>query len=436
MLTPQKNYTVEYNIESLAKALKKDVRPWHAEVPQVQDFLSQPNADTLRNLLTQPTSNGYQMMMTYWMAAKVSSEVSGPWMQAANENYNSLIKPARSSEFTPLSENGVENAAHGAIVGNKLLDNMEKVLERPSAAKTLGMSKDEVQALRDSVSHLVIEMSKASGTYVSDGQLLPANRDALLSTLQQAADLAADKFPEEAQGFLQLREQVSASETLETGSKAGAHVMAGASNTMTNQYGTGLVHQPKNEVPDNWKMGVSIPAKTGVNVNVPTAFEKGTLERNQNTVNGVSGTTNMLTFMLLHMKENGVLNLPNGEPMDMGDALAGNLTFLLMDGGHSIPEAMATSTSILANPKHFSGEEFAHLSTPENMMGANTARKAAQEEIRLERQQVLDNYITNYAELGQQLGSPDTGAIVAQAVSAAFEQTRNSFDRLHLERTF
>jgi hypothetical protein len=96
---------------------------------------------------------------------------------------------------------------------------------------------------------------------------------------------------------------------------------------------------------------------------------------------------------------------------------------------------MATSTSILANPKHFSGEEFAHLSTPENMMGANTARKAAQEEIRLERQQVLDNYITNYAELGQQLGSPDTGAIVAQAVSAAFEQTRNSFDRLHLERT-
>lgn len=435
MLTPQKNYTIEQNIEGLAKALKKDVRPWHAEVPQVQDFLSQPNADTLRNLLTQPTSNGYQMMMTYWMAAKVSSDVSGPWMQAASENYNNLIKPARSSEFTPLSEYGVENAAHGAIIGNKLLDNMEKVLERPSAAQTLGMSKDELQALRDSVRNLVIEMSKASGTYVLNDQLLPANRDALLSTLQQAADLAADKFPEEAQGFLQLHEQVSASETLETGSKGGARVMAGASNTMTNQYGTGLVHQPKNEVPDNWKMGVNIPAKTGVNVNVPTPFEKGTLERNQNTVNGVSGTTNMLTFMLLHMKENGVLNFPNGEPMDMGDALAGNLTFLLMDGGHSIPEAMATSTSILANPKYFSGEEFMHLSTPENRNGANNARKAAQEEIRLERQQVLDNYITNYAELGQQLGSPDTGAIVAQAVSAAFEQTRNSFDRLHLERT-
>jgi hypothetical protein len=88
----------------------------------------------------------------------------------------------------------------------------------------------------------------------------------------------------------------------------------------------------------------------------------------------------------------------------------------------------------LANPKYFSGEEFMHLSTPENRNGANNARRAAQEDIRLERQQVLDNYITNYAELGQQLGSAETGSVVAQAVSAAFEQTRNSFDRLHQER--
>jgi hypothetical protein len=48
---------------------------------------------------------------------------------------------------------------------------------------------------------------------------------------------------------------------------------------------------------------------------------------------------------------------------------------------------------------------------------------------------VLDNHVTNYAELGQQLGSAETAAVVAQAVSAAFDQTRNSFDRLHLERT-
>lgn len=435
MMTPQKHYTVEQNIEILAKALKKDSRPWHAEVPQLQNFLNQPSSATLKKLLEPAPSNGYEMMMTYWMAAKLSSEVTGPWMQAANENYNNLIKPSRSSEFTALSANGVERSAYGAVVGGKVLDKISTDLDRPSSAKTLGLSKDEINDLRDSVNQWSNELAKASGSFVQAGQLLPADREAILSSLMKASVTFAKSFPEEAQTLSELHDRVLASESIEVGTKSNIHAMDGATNVMSNQYGTALVHQPKNEVPEHWKAAVNLPAKTGLNVNAPTAFEKSTLERNQNTVNGVSGTTNMLTFMLLHMKENKVLNFPSGEPIDMGDALAGNLAFLLMDGGHTIPEAMATSEAILVNPKYFSGEEFIHLSTPENKNGANNARKAANEEIRLQRQNVLDQHVTNYSELGQKLGSAQTSDAVNQAVAAAFEQTRQSFDRLHQQRT-
>jgi hypothetical protein len=106
-----------------------------------------------------------------------------------------------------------------------------------------------------------------------------------------------------------------------------------------------------------------------------------------------------------------------------------------MDGGHSIPEAMATSASILANPKYYEGEEFAHVSTAERADAPKQARAAAQEQIRRERQHVLDNHVTNYATLGEQLGGPETASRVAQAVAQAFEDTRRSFDEIHRART-
>ena len=437
MLTPQKHYTVESNINTLAEHLKKDARPWHAEVPAIQGFLNQPNVDTLRALLEQPIDNGYQMMTAYWVAAKVSAEVTGPWMNPANDNYKNLVRPSRSSDSTPLSAAGVEHTARACAVGEKILENVVKELDRPGAKETFGLDQAALRALRDGAQNLNSGLFKASGTYPSNGQLLPADREAILGFLSDGQKLLAEKFPEAATELYKLYAETSASETLAVGTKnAGkSNIHAGAQEMTSNRYGTGLVHQPKPEVPESWQAGVHIPSKAGLNVDVPTAFEQAVLDRSQNTVNGVSGTTNMLTFMLLHMQKVGAFHSAEGQPLDMNEAFAGNLTFLLMDGGHSIPEAMATSASILANPKYYEGEEFAHVSTAERADAPKQARAAAQEQIRRERQHVLDNHVTNYATLGEQLGGPETASRVAQAVAQAFEDTRRSFDEIHRART-
>jgi hypothetical protein len=434
LLTPQKHFTVEDNIKTLAESLKKDARPWHAEVPVIQDFLGNPNADTLRTLLEQPINNGYQMIATYWMAAKLSANVTGPWMNAANDNYTTLIKPSRSSDSTPLSDSGVEHTAQAYAVGTKIFESVTKELDRPGVKESMGV--DAWRALRNGVQTHDLALSKSSGTFTQDGQILPVDRDVILSSLNDGHKLLADKFPQAAEKLKALYDQTLTNPELEIGTKSAnqSNIDAGAKNSTSNQYGTGLAHQPKPVVPDNWKAEVNIPSKSGLNVNLPTAFEQTVLDRNQNTVNGVSGSTNMLTFLLLHMQKLGALTTPGGEPVDMKEALAGNLAFLVMDGGHSIPEAMATSTSILVNPKYYEPEEFAHVSTAVKADAPKQARAAAQDLIRIERQRVLDHYITDYSALGAQLGGAETASLISQAVTAAFEDTRKSFDALHQAR--
>jgi len=437
MLTPQKHYTVDDNIKTLAASLKKDARPWHAEVPMIQDFLNNPSVDTLRTLLEQPIDNGYQMMATYWIAAKVSSGVTGPWMNAANDNYTKLVRPSRTSDATPLSAAGVEHTAHAYAVSEKIIDGVVQELDRPGAKEAFGLDVKEWRELRDAARNIDVAMLRVSGSYRDNGQVVPADREAILRLLSDGQNLLAVKFPVAAKQFQELRDEVLASATLEIGTRSAGQLNtnAGAQETTSNQYGTGLAHQPKPAVPESWKPEVNIPSKAGLNVNLPSAFEQSVLDRGQNTVNGVSGTTNMLTFMLLHMQTVGALASTDGQPLDLNEALAGNLTFLLMDGGHSIPEAMATSASILAHPRYYSGEEFAHLVTKERPDAPKQARAAAQELVRIERQRVLDNHVTNYARLGEQLGGAETASLVSQAVTQAFEDTRRSFDELHQART-
>jgi hypothetical protein len=434
ILTSQKHFTVDENINIFAENLKKDARPWHAEVPNIQDFLGNPNADTLRTLLEQPINNGYQMIATYWMAAKLSANVTGPWMNAANDNYTKLIKPSRSSDFTPLSNSGVEHTANAYAVASKILEGVTKELDRPGAKESIGL--DAWRVLRNGVQDSEVALFKASGNFHENGQLLPADRAVILTGLADAQKLLTDKFPQAAEKLKALYDQTLSNPELEVGTKAAlqSNIDAGATNATSNQYGTGLVHQPKPAVPDNWKAEVNIPSKTALNVNLPSAFEQGVIDRSQNTVNGVSGTTNMLSFLLLHMQKLGALTTPAGEAVDMKEALAGNLAFLVMDGGHSIPEAMATSTSILTHPKYYEPEEFAHISTAVKADAPKQARAAAQELIRVERQRVLDHYITDYSALGGQLGGAETASLISQAVTAAFDDTRKSFDALHQAR--
>ena len=303
---------VTETIAYLAECLREDARPWHAEVPELQAFLAQPNAETLVSLMSHPVPNGYHMVLTYWIAAKISANLPyAPWMEGANKYYGDAILKNRSTLNTPLAAGNVGEAVRNA---------------------------PEVQ---------------------------------------------------------------------------------------TRHYGTALVHQPKPDVPNNWRPQTNFPARVGVNIHAPSAFEQHVAESNQSTVHGVSGTTNMLTYLLLRMNAGA----DEGTRVSVGDALAGNMAFLVMDGGHSIPEAMATSTSILAEPTGLDGR-----GGPESasLAGGDTA-----EAILNMRQHVLNTTTANYAGLARQrgLGAGETSERLAQAVQSAFSVTRTGFRTLHAART-
>ncbi|MFM8796039.1 MAG: hypothetical protein ACKOFK_04640 [Betaproteobacteria bacterium] len=191
--------------------------------------------------------------------------------------------------------------------------------------------------------------------------------------------------------------------------------------------GTGLPHQPRPDVPSNWAPASSVSARTGVNPNATTTFESNALSRNQNTVNGISGTTNMLTFMLLHMEREGLLGAGD-TAIRHGDALAGDLAFIVMDGGHSIPEAMATYASIMADTRV----------VRDGVAPSAAERRRVEQErapILAARQAALDDHVTNYSRMHEDFGSASTQAVVDQAVRDSFESTRQRFDRLAVERS-
>lgn len=440
-LTDQKSYTAEHNIKELASALAKDSRPWHAEVPQLQAYLKEPNAQTLSELMSPAVQDGYRMLLTYWMTAKISTTVLGPWMDPANDNYNRTVKPNRSSQDTVTSAKGATHAAQAGLEAVRILNNLDSALFKETALATMDVNvKTELRALRNDLLIPSNFIARASGQLPRDDGTYRIDRLELIQGITNTADRLQALKPEAAQALRDLLPPLTTAPegqseddiVLEVGTKGDVGTVAGwqAQDVKLAQYGTGLLHQPRPDVPDNWKAEVNVPSRTGVNIAAPKAFEQGVLENNQNTVNGVSGTTNMLAFMLNHMERIGALKTPDGQALNKGDALAGNLAFLVMDGGHSIPEAMATAASIAADPREAPLADFMHLPTDQ----IKAARVALKEEIQANRQAVLDRHVTSYAQLGQDLGGGDTGARLTEAVQAAFDTTRNRFDDFHAQR--
>jgi hypothetical protein len=441
MLTDQKHYTSDHNIQSLAEALKKDPRPWHAEVPQLQAYLQQPSAQTLSALLSPPTQNGYEMVMSYWVAAKVSSDVIGPWMNAANHNYSHAIKPSRSSEDTVTSSKGTMHVARAGLEAERILQGLEAETFKAAGLLPEGdPTKAELRALRNDLVNRTVDVERAMGYVKHSDGTLHADRQELVDSISAAADRVASSRPDLAQALRDLLPALTSAPeggsvddiVLEVAHKASSSKddEVGGEPVKTAHYGTALLHQPKPEVPDDWQAQINVPSRTGVNVQAPKAFERNALENNQNTVNGLSGTTNMLAFLLNHMERAGALKTADGQSLNHGDAFAGNLAFLVMDGGHSIPEAMATAASIAADPREVPPEDFKHL--PQEQFKA--ARSAVQAEVQANRQAVLDTHVTSYLSLGDVLGGGATGTRLADAVQAAFDVTRARFDEFHAAR--
>jgi hypothetical protein len=427
---------VQERIGDLARDLAKDPRPWHAEVPEVAAFMADPTPATLDALLGE-TSNGWQMIKTYWVTGKYAAGLRGSWMAGANENYQHFVKANRSSQATPLAAAGVNQVPAVAVRAEATLRTLITSLQAEMMAKGLG---DET-ALGTRVSLLRAALSdiRDHSGINSREAATKANRDLLLADFKRALVMVRD-VGGEAEDVLnqaineieQLPEGADSSdvalEVVTDAGPAGTKVIQDpdAQDLQRNVWGTGLPHQPRPAVPENWAPASSVSARTGFNPAAMTTFESNALSRNQNTVNGISGTTNMLTFLLLHMEREGLLG-QGGAATLHGDALAGNLAFIVMDGGHSIPEAVATYASIMADTR---------VVAEGVVSGAERLRvEAEREPILATRQAALDSHVTDYSRLHENFGSFGTQVIVADAVRAGFEAARQQFDQLAAERS-
>jgi RTX toxin RtxA len=181
----------------------------------------------------------------------------------------------------------------------------------------------------------------------------------------------------------------------------------------TSGYGTVLAHQPQLSGGAHWGQGLSVQGKTTLDMAQIKAFDANALGHEMNSVNGPSGSTNIMSFLYLQMqKENPALNLQ--------DAFAGTMMFLTFDGGHSLPESVGTFRAITSD-------------TRPTQAGGKPAPE--RDQIMAQRRQVLETNVLAYGQLDQLFGSPQTATGVAAAVERAWDRTRQSFDEVHAQRT-
>jgi hypothetical protein len=186
----------------------------------------------------------------------------------------------------------------------------------------------------------------------------------------------------------------------------------------TDGFGTRLPHHLPNKGGENWGSGANIQASVNVNVNEPTKFEENTLNSEQNTVNGASGSTNIMTFLYRHMLQNSYEN-DEELPLNIQDAFVGTMMFLTFDGGHSLPESFGTFNSILLNDPVLSGTS---LTTE------------YEKEYIKRREKTLQNFNLEYRDIPNMFLSNDTAKATQNAIDIAFEKTTKLFSEVHSQR--
>jgi RTX toxin RtxA len=179
-----------------------------------------------------------------------------------------------------------------------------------------------------------------------------------------------------------------------------------------------LPHHLPNKGGENWGSGENIQASVNVNVNAPTKFEENTLNNEQNTVNGASGSTNVMAFLYRHMLQNSPKTDKEPE-INIHDAFAGTMMFLTFDGGHSLPESLGTFNSILLNGPVLSGKS----STTEY-----------EKEYIGPREETLQNFNLKYHDIPKMFNSKDTAEATQNAIDSAFAETIKLFSEVHSQR--
>jgi hypothetical protein len=111
----------------------------------------------------------------------------------------------------------------------------------------------------------------------------------------------------------------------------------------TQSYGIRLHYQPEYEPTPQFGQGKSWADARTPDFEMLTAFEDMAVSTGHPIVNGASGSTNIMAFMLRHLAQ-------TDPSFDANSALLGTMSFLVFDGGHSFNEAMTVADAIRTHP--------------------------------------------------------------------------------------
>lgn len=400
-------------LKNLAYNLGHDPRPWHAETPDVARFLAKPDMANLKAMLQPANPSGYDAIKMSWVGVKASiafaPSTPAPWMAQANDNYSSVVTPARSQKDA-LMGFGTKIQSLPAVYINREIDQLmtqRALATSPVARKLVEEQHMEVRKAFDKVAfsaHTPAELRQALTDIRDQSAWMDPEVQALLD--RHIHHLTG--MPDQHTAFDTVQSSLDAQDKKQLAA-AGASFNA----LQTTGYGTVLPHQPALKGGDNWGSGLSVQGKTTLDMAHVKAFDANALAHEMNSVNGPSGSTNIMTFLYLQMqKENPQINLQ--------DAFAGTMMFLTFDGGHSLPESVGTFRAITSDAR------------PTQVGGKPVAEH---DQIMSQRKQVLESNVLAYGELNQLFGSPETANGVNAAVERAWTRTRETFDAVHAERT-
>jgi hypothetical protein len=399
-------------LAKLADNLGHDPRPWHAETPDVGRFLAQPSMANLAAMLKPDTPNGFDVVKMSWVGVKASISMPdshpAPWMAQANDNYSNVVTPARSQKDS-LTGFGTKLQSLPAVYINREIDQLmtqRGLATAPVARKLVEEQHLEVRKAFDKVAfsaHTPAELQQALTNIRDHSEWMDPEVQALLDRhIQHLASMPDQHTPfDTVQSSLDAQDQKQLA-------ASGARFQA----QQTTGYGTALAHQPALKGGDHWGAGLSVQGKTTLDMAHVKAFDANALAHEMNSVNGPSGSTNIMTFLYLQMqKENPAFNLQ--------DAFAGTMMFLTFDGGHSLPESVGTYRAITSDTR-----STLELGLP----------KSKRNEIMDQRRQVLETSVLAYGELSQLFGHAETAQGVSDAVDRAWARTEQTFEQLHAER--
>ena len=391
-------------LKNIAKSLEADPRPWHVETPEIQQFITDPSKLNFEKLMTNENRTGYEVIKQTFVGVKLSLAINGPWMLYANYNYQQLIKKARST-MPSLLGNFTKRTPEISTEFQNIINTNPKLMKQANielkpVTELLNLIND-----KPTYGNALVIFRVIKNLIKDDFPDLSSAAEKIISSLEN------EKNPD---SYLALT-----SERLTPEENANLFFNGiNANLEKTDGFGTRLPHHLPNKGGENWGSGANIQASVNVNVDEPTKFEENTLNSEQNTVNGASGSTNIMTFLYRHMLQNPPEN-DKEPPINIQDAFAGAMMFLTFDGGHSLPESFGTFNSILLNDPVLRGTS----------LTTEYENKYIQR-----RETTLQNFNLAYRDIPTMFKSEDTAKATQKAIDAAFIETTKLFSEVHSQR--